>query len=423
MRRSRAPARSRKAPAARRSPATFQARVVDIGSELSHALSGVLDALPGGPHRPQRLARALGVNTVLTSRLLKAARHHDPLAVAHLMPGPEPLRRLLLAAERSHIDRAITERASEAIDRFQDLIDIEAGDRSALDAIISGWLPDAREKVELIAKQSVFRGASQLLGCTCDVEYSAFIVHPSGESRDHADVVSLLVTQGLRRVRPGAVIKCDTVHAGTPMLALDGCGVQSGRELLLEGFCSRPLPELNVERLRVDDCDVVRCSFEGDSIGLRSAVNLAIALFLPHRKSLHASRGETQAHFAVGVAMPCRAMVFDMLLHKDVYPRAQPSLNLYRTVGVMGAHNSRRHERADREGDRLDVVESMQLVGTGMASSRIDDLPRSGELIRHVCDRRGWHAEALRVYRCRIEYPMYGSEVVASFDLADEADA
>jgi hypothetical protein len=389
-----------------------------VGRDLSNALGSVLEALPGNPHRPQRLAQALGVNTVLTSRLLKAARHADPLAVAHLMPGPEPLRRLLRAAEKSRIDRKVIERARQAIDRFQDLIDIEAGDRSAFDAIISGWLPDARDKVELIAKQSVFRGASQLLGCACDVEHSTFIAHPSELSSDRADVVSILLTQGLRRVRPGAVIKRDTFHSGTLMLALSGEPIERGRELLLDELCSHPLPEMSIERMRVDGSDVVRCTFEGDSVGTRSAVDLASAVFLPQRKPRYRENEFSQrTSLAVGVAMPCRVLVLDVLLHEELWPDAQPALDVYQTVGVMAAHDPRRHERDDRSIDRLNVHESIEPLGSGLSRLRSSDTQRYPELISHVCAARKWDVETLRGYRCRIEYPMYSSEVVVTFDL------
>src|SRR6185503_20767812 len=84
-----------------------EGRIVEVGRDLSRAFRSVLDALPGSPHRPQWLARSLGVNTVLTSRLLKAAQETDPLAVAHVIPGPEPLRRLLRAAEKKKVSPAL----------------------------------------------------------------------------------------------------------------------------------------------------------------------------------------------------------------------------------------------------------------------------------------------------------------------------
>jgi len=53
-------------------PASVERIIVETGTGLAQSFKRVLTALPGHPHRPQMLARALGVNTVLTSRLLRA---------------------------------------------------------------------------------------------------------------------------------------------------------------------------------------------------------------------------------------------------------------------------------------------------------------------------------------------------------------
>ena len=93
----------------------LDARIMGVGRDLAQAFGGVLEAIPGSPHRPQWLARTLGVNTVLTSRILKMARQEDPLAVAYLVPGPEPLRRVLRAAERKRVDAGLIGRARAAV--------------------------------------------------------------------------------------------------------------------------------------------------------------------------------------------------------------------------------------------------------------------------------------------------------------------
>src|SRR5688500_753452 len=108
-------------------------KIAAVGRDLRAALGRVIEAIPGGPHRPQWLARTLGVNTVLTSRVLKAAQHRDPLAVVNMIPGPEPLRRLVTSAENKKVDPALIRAARRAVDRFAELIETEACDRSGLD--------------------------------------------------------------------------------------------------------------------------------------------------------------------------------------------------------------------------------------------------------------------------------------------------
>lgn len=392
-----------------RQPETVEAKIVQVGRDLARSFAGVLAALPGGPHRPLWLARALGVNTVLTSRLLKAAQQDDPLAVAHMIPGPEPLRRLLRTAEKKKVDRALIEEARGAVDRFAQLIDVEAGDRSGLDAIISGWLPDARQRVELIAKQSAYRGLSQLLGMSSAAEHHCHILYPSRDAADRVDLLWIAATRGLRRVRPGLIVTYDTVHFAKPMLTVNGRPVEGLHGLLLEQFCSQPLPQLQVCRTN----DVTRYTLSGDDVGVQSAVNLVHGTLLPQAKERCRAPGEPprKTTVAVGVGTPTRALLFDVLLHPDVYREQQPALKLFRTAGIFDRSQAR------HDANRLDVLESIQPLGPGSAKFRAAETPAYQEMIRYACAERGWDAASLRGFRCRIEFPMYSSEVVMEFDL------
>ncbi|GAA0752819.1 hypothetical protein LRH25_26065 [Ideonella azotifigens] len=48
------------------------------------------------------------------------------------------------------------------------------------------------------------------------------------------------------------------------------------------------------------------------------------------------------------------------------------------------------------------------------------DLQRAvGELIRQACEAVGWDAERLRGYRCKVRYPIYGSQIGMAFSLPD----
>ena len=147
----------------------LEARITEVGTELGASLNLVLDALAEGRRGPQVLARALGLDKVLTSRLLKAARSRDPMAVAYHAPGPEPLRRFVKAARKRDVEGAIAERAERAVADFETLIREDIGDRSALDAMISAWLPEAREVFELRRRQTAFKALSQLKGVSAEV--------------------------------------------------------------------------------------------------------------------------------------------------------------------------------------------------------------------------------------------------------------
>ena len=89
-------------------------RIASTGQELASSLQEVVDATAERPLTPQGLARALGVNKDLSHRLVTALRKRDPFATTYLIPGPEPLRRLLVAAAKKGVRAELVRRAEAA---------------------------------------------------------------------------------------------------------------------------------------------------------------------------------------------------------------------------------------------------------------------------------------------------------------------
>jgi len=111
------------------------------------------------------------------------------------------------------------------------------------------------------------------------------------------------------------------------------------------------------------------------------------------------------------ISTPARGLVFDVLVHTEVYPGAEPELAIYDTAlnGVADVNDR------SRDVDRLDLLEMITHLGTGPARLRAAGAPRYADLLRHVFARTGWDASRFRGYRVRIDYPLYGSQVALSF--------
>ncbi|MCP4223295.1 MAG: hypothetical protein GY773_08150, partial [Actinomycetia bacterium] len=110
----------------------LEQRLRMVGGDLSEAMRSLLDTFEGTPHRPNDLASLLGVNRAVTSKLLAAVAKPDPMEVLHLIPGPEPLRKVLAGVDpTSH--GAVAAAARSAINAFADLIEQDAGTRPALE--------------------------------------------------------------------------------------------------------------------------------------------------------------------------------------------------------------------------------------------------------------------------------------------------
>ncbi len=397
---------------------SLEGRVAVIGAGLSAAFSAVIDAVPAAPHGPVGLARALGLDKVLTSRLLKAARHRDPIAVTHLMPGPDPLRKLLRAARKVGVETALIQQAEAAVDSFEALIRHEAGDRSGLDAIISTWLPEARKPFELRRKQSAFKAMSQIKGAAAETNLATVLIRPSADG-ERLDVVWILGLIGLQRLRPGAAVRFTSRRMGgssprrpTTLVGRPVEGEPESDGLLLREYSSDPPPDIVVRNYG----EAVHYLLGGDDFGPRSAVDLVFAEANFNEIERYVPKGSgRKGYFFAEVSTPVKSLLFDAYLHKDVYPAAPPELHIYDTVleGVASVNDR------SRDIDRLDLAERIEDLGPCNLRSggfaRAADVPNYTMLLRDVFTRLEWSPDEFRGHRCRIEYPIYGSQVAMAF--------
>lgn len=386
----------------------IQGNIDRVMRSLVSALDAVLTGLPGGPHRPHELAKLLNLNKTLSSRVGRAVRTPDPLAAAHLMPGPEGLRILLRTAKKKGACQKSIVAAEGAVKAFDHLIRHQLGDRAAFDAIISDILPDVRHKFEMSNKQAMFKAASNLKGLTSDVCVRTFLVHPGKDPErfDYAMIVGLL---GLRRLRPNAVVQCSNNHrTGSDRhdtrLTLDEHSIETIEGLLLKRFCSVPLSNIRVHHVG----DSLRYIIGGEEMGSKSTMDIVIgevnrAFF---RKYWDAEIGRMSA-VSAEVEQPVKTLVFDMLLHEEVWPGCEPELRVYDMASGGWADPNDQW----RDVDQLDIEESIRPMGDGLERFRAREVPDYLEMLNLVFDKLGWDGSKFRGYRCHIQYPFYGSQV------------
>jgi hypothetical protein len=392
--------------------------IATIGRDLAVSFTDLLARLPGAPQPAARLAETLKVDKALAVRLLAAVRQKDPLATAHVIPGPDPLSRVVKAAGRKGVPLDILRPTDDAVAAFRTLIKVHGGDRSGLDAIIAASLPDARLKFENVAKQSMYRGARQLKGVTADVVTYTVFFHPSDDPRV-ADVVNIEGYFGLRRVRPGADPKIGTesqIMAQGPGASepctLDGLPVEKFEGVLLRPFCSDPQVKLTTH---LRGSDAIYVLDWGESVGWSSARDVVTAEV--RRRLMRRSRMPDDRRHKSGVVypitLPSRVFVCDLILHRDIYAGLEPRLRILE----VGSHGAAEVNDETRDLEVLDVVERVEPLGWGISSFRAAEIPRYDELLAHVCDKLGWNPGDFRGFRTRIEYPMFGTQVQLAFDV------
>lgn len=391
----------------------LEARVSQVGSLLLEGVQGLLSSLPAPAPGPQALATLLGVDKVLASRVLKMLRASGPIEAVHRAPGPDPLRRLIRGGESAGASAAAVDRAQLAVDELERLIRHDAGDRSALDAVLSAWAPEARREFELRRKQAAFRAMSQLKGAQTETLYASVFLCP-GKDPEKIDIAWVNGLFGLQRLRPGARVKLAArwIRQNDEIAqtrSLTGDAIDGADGLVLDAYGSSPRPPIEVHRAG----EVTHYTLGGDAFGQGAAADVMFAEHGPDDMPRYISASANRKRYVYAeVSVPTKKLIFDALIHKDL-ETGPAELRVYDTSfeGVASPNDPA------RELDRLDLLEQLDRHEPGRA--RVSGPPRRDELIAHVCASLGWNAHDLTLLRCEIDYPIYGSQVTMVFPTQD----
>jgi hypothetical protein len=416
----------KRATARRGSPAPgseVRQRVEALGTTLANALSVVLAALPRRAVGPQRLGEVLGITTVTASRLLKALAQPDPVAMLQLVPGPKPLREVVEASQKLGVSTPECARAALLIDEFDALIRTYAGDRSALKAMLSAWLPEERREFEAQRRQAIFKALTELEGVSCELALESIIGAPS-PTPGMLDIIVVKAMLGIDRIRPDAVVKLATRrvlsnehgaaalgdHQGPPRtpLNLDGDPALDGLHTVrLDDFCEAPPAPLDGRTFG----QYVQYSLGPTGFGPASKVDLVIAEVnraeLPHR----APSRERPPYMFFIPEMPGRKMMFDILVDSDVYGGLGPELLCYDTTGLGAAVPG----DPARTLDLRACTEAALAIAPGLARLRVLEFPRYTQLLEFVFVRLGLDPARFRAYRFAQSYPLLGRQVTFAF--------
>ncbi|MBY0263691.1 MAG: hypothetical protein K2Q20_15205 [Phycisphaerales bacterium] len=379
---------------------------------LLDALRDVITHLPGQAHGTRELARALGIDKSLASRVLGATRATDALAGLAQLPGPAPLAEMLKAARKRGAPAPLVQRAEALLESYRATLKSRFEDRAGLNAVLSAALPEARHRFEIAARQAIFRGTAAVKGISAEVSSVTFLMHP-GRSAETGLCESVMVGGyiGLRRVRPQTRMLFSVVPRplGLPTPASvepnHAPDPQDLHGVLLREFCTPRDMGFNCEPID----NGYRYEVRGDQVGTASSVDLYLAERYPnHLRVGQRPPNARTRRIGATIEIPTRRLIIDAVIHKDLFPNARLELRAYDT-----AFRGRVEPPApERDLDLLPLVESIRDYPRGIADLRSSRLPRFVELLEHVCDRMSWNPREFRAHRCEMQYPMYGAQVM-----------
>ncbi|MEM9378799.1 MAG: hypothetical protein AAGB93_02540 [Planctomycetota bacterium] len=371
-----------------------------VAARLTDAFT---EALGAAPARAALLVDRLGLDKTLASKLVRGLRAEEPLRALLELPAPQGLGLAADAAARAGASAPAVLAMREEIERLAHLQDEFPGGRSDLLAILSGWLPETRDKEDRQARQAAFRAMSTITGTRYDALYNAYVYAPSATDPDVCDTAWIVARLGLRRLRHGPSIRLTSMRAdetGTDVprrLTLAGQPLdRSPRRLLVPAFCSDPLPGLEVQEA-TGRFDLV---LGPTSPPLDRAADLALGSL--SRGLVPRFRTEDRAwDYTMHTATrPARVLIVDLLVHRDLYDGRPPIA----TAQLGGGTPDLRGPRSE-QADQIDLPLEQRTLGNGLSRLGSSEVPRCQELLTHAFGELGWDPELFRVYRVRVPYP------------------
>ena len=381
-------------------------RIEVTGRELRRAISTVLEAVAGPRPRPTRVARAIGLDKSLASRLVRSVRATSDMDLMHFVPSPGGLH-IFADLARKHADPASIEHLRAAADRFAELLDVVPGGRASIDAQIAESSRVALEKREHIAKQASFKAMSFLLGHFCDVLTTSLFLVPSSNGR-RVDGIEIHRRLGLRRMRPSTPLALlsfwgdvsDAMKENAIALeTVDGeTGGSNPMAFLLPEYSSQPLPELDVVR----DGDMTTLVLGANSAG-QAPTQLTSVFRIRNGWPLKPEE-RTQSLRGYVLHTPCREVVRDVYIAESLYTDSSPQVSFE----LPGPRVAVRAPRPDgqRHFSEVDLTSSIQQLPLGPEPWDLPGVANQSAVVRHVLERTGHRMTRFRGWRFAMTYPL-----------------
>lgn len=368
---------------------------------------------PNGLPSPTEMRDRIGVEVSLGSRLLTALRLDDALAALPRMPKERGLRIVVKGASKLKPPAELLEAADRAVDDLSQLVRTVGG-QAEFDAMLAGWVPEARQKFELRNRQGAYRAMSNLKGISADVVLSTHFVHP-GESQEKHDAAWMIGRVGLQRLRADGEVRLTssrvletTYQEAEHATTLDGLALDAepSSSALLE-FCQPTPPLIRCVRQK----SLLHRVIESPLLGRQSS---STVIFGEKKRGALPRRTTTERPLAgrfTIIDIPTPLLVLDFFVHESVWPGSDPRLLVYDNspVGVADP-NDPTHDIY-----KWPVSETVQHLGRQSTGFGIAEVGRYPEMLRHTCSRLGWELSEFRGYRLRMRYPVYATQVCMAF--------
>jgi len=385
-------------------PPDFPAAAETVIRRLRTALAAVVYGIPGFSYRrPADLATELGLDPKLAWNIGRCVDTPDLFASVRFMPGPTGIRTLLRAAQRRAAPAEALAETRAAFAAFRELVRTHAGSRKYFNMLAAGLTATDRLRADIEHRRLMFEGNTYVWGVRARTLFRANIVRPSADG-DTYDLVAVRGFIDFCRMRPNvawrlgqsfSVDSTHRVHHDARRVPLDPAS--TGPVPLLTEFCSHPTPAF---RPVLSAHGEIEFEFVESSVGDTARVTCVTGELLRAVEPRYRTDLYDDFCNAFSIRTPAEVLVFDLLLHRDLFPGGGGLCpELY--SDLFGGGPQLRYEPTAL----LPLHDPLIPLGSGLDVVHTADIPRYPEMLRQALAWAGWNGEEFDVYRLRIQYP------------------
>lgn len=393
--------------------AAFQEDLTNAFQGVRASLLTLLETSGAEVGSPNDTAKRLGVTRNLAWKLGKVLGEEDIYTALQHLPGEEGIAILSQAMKRVGVAPKAIDSFRSALERFDRVVEIHAGDRNTLNLILDSMGgAGSGERLEQSRKMA-FRGNSGLWGLQARVRSTTTFIAPG---RDDPSMIDLSIVGGVvdfRRLRPGIrwpLLRPRQYHDdGSPIVlgpkeepvdtgyvSTNGAGPSP---MLIREFCSPNMPEVRAFPSRLGwDYEL------GDGpVGNLGAFTCFFGRIVRSATPAHYTEQDPFLDLLSHVTMPVETMLFDVLVHQDLAYLMSPKVMLLASTDGVGP--GRAEQSIPLEARAVEVAGHPPMLGTAL-------IPRYDELVARVFARAGWRAKDFSALRLTIKYPPMHSVAV-----------
>jgi hypothetical protein len=394
----------------------FAAHSLEVAQRLRRAISSALSSVGADLERPQNTARKLGLDKSLAWKVVRLVSEDNDMGALVRVPGRAGQKILVDALVRAAAPAPIVAELQGALDEYERLIEVHAGDRDTFEIMLTQLSRESRMNAEESHRRQAFQGNCAIFGVQARAQVTCHIVAPIKGSDDKVTVGVVGGLVEVRRLRENTSWAVATAKVlmddGKPMswlfAPLDPSVTGPEDPPLLKRYCSGS--EANLRQVRTAD-GVARLELVGGPVGRGGAVTCFVGYY--HRTGLNRFADENNflgQHFTT-LSTPTEWLILDFLAHRSLNFAMFPELAIHSKLPSAAIYPGEGSESSAMP--LADEPERIENPGR----SECAEFPQARELMAFATERIGYSLDDFVLLRLRLRYPPVPTVLIFRYPL------